>query len=145
LSPGNTIKLNDNGEGKFVFYRVKDDLTLEQVGIQDGTIQLKSTLYDLVSGAMGFDADNFDTIRFDQTPNLEMRQIFDAVYNDIFIKELKIEFNNLFFNFDDIRQDINRNLPKGLIIDWLNDCVEAGHDKYINYYSYSRCQKKFLE
>ena len=98
LSPGNTIKLNDNGEGKFVFYRVKDDLTLEQVGIQDGTIQLKSTLYDLVSGAMGFDADNFDTIRFDQTPNLEMRQIFDAVYNDIFIKELKIEFNNLFFN-----------------------------------------------
>jgi len=44
-----------------------------------------------------------------------------------------------FFSFDDIRQDIDLGVPKGLIFDWNYDNLEyAGEnrDKYINYYSY---------
>jgi hypothetical protein len=97
LAAGDTIKLNDNGAGRFVYYRVASDLSLTQVGIQDGTIELSSSIYDLESGNMAFDNDNFDTVRFDQNPNQEVRYIFDSVYNDIFTKDIKVEFNKLFF------------------------------------------------
>jgi hypothetical protein len=97
LAVGDIIKLNDNGEGRFVYYRVASDLSLAQVGIQNGTIALSSSIYDLAGGNMAFDNDNFDTVRFDQNPNQEVRHIFDSVFNDIFTKEIKVEFNNLFF------------------------------------------------
>lgn len=97
LAPGDTIQLNDIGDGRFAFYRVSNDLSLEQVGIQNGTIQFNDSVYDLVAGGMGFDADNFDNVRFDQTPNREVRDIFDAVYSDILVGRLSIEFNKLFF------------------------------------------------
>ena len=45
-----------------------------------------------------FDNDNFDTVRFDQNPNQEVRYIFDAIYKDIFTKDIKVEFNKLFFS-----------------------------------------------
>jgi len=98
LRAGDIIKLNDNGKGEFVFYRVAGDLTLEIVGIQNGTIRVNDSVYDLAAGNMAFDNDNFDTIRFDQNPIVEIRNIFSAVYNDIFIKDIKIEFNRLFFS-----------------------------------------------
>lgn len=44
-----------------------------------------------------------------------------------------------FFNFDDIRHDIDNNIPKGLISDWQNDTVEYNlHGmKSINFKSYA--------
>jgi hypothetical protein len=97
LVAGDVVKLNDNGEGRFVYYGVASDLSLTQVGIQNGTIRLSSSIYDLAAGNMAFDNDNFDTVRFDQNPNQEVRYIFDSVFNDIFIKDIGVEFNKLFF------------------------------------------------
>ena len=44
-----------------------------------------------------------------------------------------------FFSISDIMFDINNKLPKGLIIDWINDSVESNKSKgYISLYSYSK-------
>lgn len=44
-----------------------------------------------------------------------------------------------FFNISDIMFDIDNKLPKGLILDWLNDSVEFHETKgYINLESYSK-------
>lgn len=44
-----------------------------------------------------------------------------------------------FFNISDIMFDIDNKLPKGLILDWLNDSVEFSETKgYINLESYSK-------
>lgn len=95
---GDIIRLNDNGDGRFAYFRVLNDLSLEQVGSQNGTLQLSDSIYNLAAGNMAFDNDNFDTVRFDQNPSEEIRYIFDAIYRDIFIKDISIEFNNLIFS-----------------------------------------------
>lgn len=98
LSIGDTIRVNDNGDSRFVYYRVNSSMTLDRVGSQNGTIQLSDSLYDLANGNMGFDNDSFDTVRFDKTPSLETRYVFESVHKDLLIKDLRVEFNNLFFS-----------------------------------------------
>lgn len=44
--------------------------------------------------------------------------------------------NQYFFNLDDIVYDINNNLPKDMITDWQDHCLE--YDVTINYRSYSK-------
>lgn len=43
--------------------------------------------------------------------------------------------NEYFFNFNDIRFDIDNDCPKELIFQWQDDCLE-NDPKYINYQSY---------
>jgi hypothetical protein len=98
LVMGDVVKVLDDGNGKFAIYRATATLTLDKVASEEGTIQILPTLYDLEAGNMGFGNDNFDTIRFDQNPILETRDVFSAVADDIFIADLQIEFNKLFFS-----------------------------------------------
>ena len=143
LVAGDTIKLNDNGKGEFIYYRVTDSLTLDTVGIQNGTIKLKDSVYDLASGNMAFDNDNFDTVRFDQNPIIEIRNIFSAVYNDIFIKDLKIEFNKLFFSL------VNYIFSEQKSTDWIfkTSFLSVDHRirQLIQYPSYVKDNQTFYE
>lgn len=113
LEAGNTVKVLYDREGKFSIYRVSSDLSLDVVGIQQGTIQLSSRLYQLISNGMGFDASNFDIIRFDKTPGIEIRLILKSILEDIFVNEFKIEFNKLFFVV------ANYILSEQTNVDWL--------------------------
>ena len=113
LKAGEVIRVNYDDGGQFGIYRVKSDLTIEKVGIQNGTIQLKSTLYDLAAGQMGWDEDRFDTVRFDQTPSIEIRNILIALRDDIFINALGDEFNKLFFVL------VNYILQEQVSVDWI--------------------------
>jgi hypothetical protein len=143
LKADDTIKLNDNGEGAFVYYRVASDLTLEQVGIQNGTIQLSSNLYNLAAGSMAFDNDNFDTVRFDQTPNEEVRHIFDAIHSDIFIKDIASEFNNMFFSL------VNYVFSEQKSTDWIfkTSFITVLHKirELVQYPSYVKNNQTFYE
>lgn len=98
LKTGDTVKVLDSGSGRFAIYRVNSLKELDRVASQNGTIQLLPTLYNLSTGNMGYDNDNFDTIRYDQNPTIETRYIFSAVVEDILIGDLKHEFNKLFFS-----------------------------------------------
>ena len=113
LTAGDIIRVNYDDRGQFAIYRVNTDLTLTKVGIQNGTIQFKKTLYDLPSGQMGWDEDRFDTVRFDQTPGIEIRNILIALRDDIFIDSLGAEFNKLFFVV------VNYILQEQKSVDWI--------------------------
>ena len=98
LAVSDTILVKDNGDLRFAYYRVAADSSLQRVGSQYGTIELSSSLYDLAAGSMGFDNDNFDSIRFDQSPINEIRDIVAAVFLYFPTNDLQVEINQLFFS-----------------------------------------------
>lgn len=72
-------------------------------------------------------------------------------YLNIFTEKQEIEFDfwvgdeigglasfntEHFFTLDDMRIDIDHDAPKGLIIQWHYDNLDAGRDNWINYPSY---------
>ena len=73
---GQYIKVLDNGNGQFAVYQVNTDLSKSLVGIEKGTIQIST-----------------GTI-----PSIELRQIISAMQNEIFIEDLGVEYNRIFFS-----------------------------------------------
>ena len=104
---------NATGNNTWQLVVVDVDNTLSVVGIQNGTIKLDSTLGDYVDNGLGFGNQDFDSGRYDQNPNKEIRAIVEALYNDIFKNTLQGEFNNLFFVL------INYLLTEQNYVDWL--------------------------
>ena len=96
LSSGNTVKVLNNGRGQWEVYRYDDTLTESLVGVQSGTIQLNSNLYD------GSPASQY-----------EIRIIFDTLQNDIFRERLAGKFNEMFFFL------INYILTEQKTVDWI--------------------------
>lgn len=93
---GSTVKVLNNGRGQFEVYRFTGDgANRELVGIQNGTIQLSSDLYTI------------------ETPIYEFRIIFDAIRDDIFVKELQGQLNTLFFYM------INYVITEQKNVDWI--------------------------
>jgi len=65
---------------------------------QNGTIQLSNNLWDVPDSQLGFDEyNNFDTTLYNQAPDLELEYILSALKNNIFVDELKINWNRFFF------------------------------------------------
>lgn len=95
LVPGNTVKVLNNGSGNFTIYRANADLTTSIVGIQNGTIQLNSNLYTTTVAAN------------------EIRIIFNAIKDFIFINTLAIYYNQMFFFL------INYILTEQPSVDWV--------------------------
>ena len=96
LSAGNTVKVLNNGRGQWEVYRYDTTLTESLVGVQSGTIQLNSNLYD---GS--------------PTSQYEIRIIFDTLQNDIFRERLSGKFNEMFFFL------INYILTEQKTVDWI--------------------------
>lgn len=97
MLPGDLIKVKNNGHNQFEYYLVSSDLSLTLVGLQNGTIQLSTALYNYEKEQTGFANGGFDTARYSQTPELEIRRILVALRDDIFVNNLAIEFNNMIF------------------------------------------------
>ena len=69
----------------------------ENVGTENGTIKINKTIYDYSIDNTGYAGDDtFDDNFFDQEPTIETRNILTALRDDIFIGELKVEYNNIF-------------------------------------------------
>lgn len=113
IVPGDTIRVNNEGSGRFAYYIINEDLSLNLVGLEKGTLQLLNSLYDTRFNFNAFDNAEFDSDRYDDTPVSEIRNIFEAVYEDIFIKNLSGEFSNLFFNL------VNYILTEQVSVDWI--------------------------
>lgn len=98
LSPviGNIIKILDNGNGQNHIVEVTGT-GYETMLLENATLELKASLYDTSLDGTGFDSSGYDSVRYDQSSQLEIRNIIDALFNDIFVDELAIEFNNLYF------------------------------------------------
>ena len=112
LRSGDIVKILNNGQGKWYIIQVFPSI-VNTIAIQDGTIEFKESIYNLPAFGMGFDNDNFDSLRYDQNPSIEIRQILNSIKNDIFVNELDNEFLKLFFVF------VNYVLTEQKSVDWL--------------------------
>jgi hypothetical protein len=102
---GSSVRVVANGAGKWEIYLRSgiDPVTgWTRVGLEDGTIAFKEELWNYTVGDFGFDAQVFDSQYFDQTPQVETRYIIQALNEQIYIGDLKLERNNsliLMFNY----------------------------------------------
>jgi len=70
----------------------------ETIGRENGTIQFTSNLYNIQQSTVGYDNRSFDSTLYDTNPAKELRIIFEALRDDIFINELAVEYNQLFLS-----------------------------------------------
>jgi hypothetical protein len=104
---GNYIKINNNGNGRSIVlkklsttaqpgtYNREYDLVYEQ----NGTIKLLDSLWNFTSSTRGFDGTDtaWDQTEFDSTPDVESQIIFNTLNNNVFVRDLQIHLNKLFF------------------------------------------------
>jgi hypothetical protein len=98
---GSSVKVTANGQGKFEIY-LRTATGFERVGLEDGTIEFDSVLWNYAAGGYGFDAEVFDANYFDQEPVTETRYILRAINEELFVDDLLIERNQaliLMFKF----------------------------------------------
>jgi len=107
------VRVNNTTGGGWNLLTVLDDGSFSVVGIENGTIQLKTSLSNFADNSIGLGNQGFDSSRFDQSPNIEIRYIIEALKNDIFIDELQGEYNKLFFVM------INYLFSEQKYVDWI--------------------------
>ena len=103
-SVGDIVKIDNIGSGGWLLLEKIDNqqgvdytINYNTVGRQNGTIQFNSKLYDYENQSIGFDSYSFDTQIYDRQPIEETRIILETIRDNIFIEELLIEYNKLFF------------------------------------------------
>ena len=113
LETGQHVKVTKADTGGWKLF-MKTSTGYTNVGTENGTIQLSTKLYDYSIDNTGYAGDDtFDTNFFDQEPTIETRKVLQALRDDIFIGELKVEYNNLFFI------GLRKVLEEQLYVDWL--------------------------
>jgi hypothetical protein len=142
--PSSYIKVLDGGNGNWLLYEVQSDGSLNLVGTQNGTLQIKTEVYDPSLGS-GYDTLSFDITALDPNPTQEFRNIYDGVSQQILVGNLSTEFNGLFLtllNFIFIEQKSPDWVIKTSFIDVFHSLraldqfpnfVKDNQDFYIDY------------
>ena len=113
IDQGKHVKVTNADTGGWKLF-MKTATGFENVGTENGTIRLSTKLYDYTQDATGFaGGDNFDENFFDQEPSIETRKILTALRDDLFVNELSVEYNNLFFI------GLRKVLSEQTYVDWL--------------------------
>lgn len=107
------VRLSIGEQGGFNIIIVNDRLEFQVVGIERGTIRLNTSLGNYADNGLGFGNQDFGVGRYDQNPNIEIRNIIYALKNDIFVNELQGEFNNIFFVL------VNYLFTEQKYVDWI--------------------------
>jgi len=92
---GTIVTVEQNGAGKFEVYRFDGEIlgVWTRIGLENGTIRFKSSLWDFSSAKIGYGGDFYDTTAYDSYPSQETRYIIRALNEQIYIDEL-VEFRN---------------------------------------------------
>ena len=114
---GMIVGVRFNGNKKREVYTYQNN-TWNRIGLQDGTIQFNSMLWDYASNLIGFGDSFFDSVPFDEYPSTETRYIIRALNEQIFTGPL-LEYRNqsliLLFEYIQSENKLDNNyLP------WLN-------------------------
>jgi hypothetical protein len=113
LENGKHVKVTSADTGGWKLFMKTTDGWLN-VGTENGTIRLSTKLYDYTQDGIGFAGENtFDDNFFDQEPSQETRKILTALRDDLFINNLAIEYNTLFFT------GLRKVLSEQTYVDWL--------------------------
>lgn len=139
---GSSVKVTANAQGKFEIY-LRTDLGWERVGLEDGTIEFSSELWDYAQGRFGFDLEVFDAQYYDQEPVIETRKIIQAINEELFVDDLAIERNRaLILMFDYVLSEFSA--PEWLVKTSLIDVDHRIRD-LVPYQNYIRDNQEFVE
>ena len=102
---GDIVKIENIGTGGWILLEKIDNkpdvdytINYKTVGRQNGTIQFSNQLFDFTSSVtVGFNNTSYDLNTYDYQPITETRIILETIRDYIFINELEIEYNQLFF------------------------------------------------
>jgi len=128
---GDIIKVRSVGSGGWLLLKKISNSTAsgittkyQTIGRENGSIQFKDTLYDYTKNTIGFDNRSYDSYFYDNNPASELRIILNTIKNDLFVGDLEIEYNNLFF------ASIRYVLSEQHSADWLfkTSFVKATHN-----------------
>ena len=117
---GDIVKVENIGSGGWLLLEKYNSLETEDytenyrvVGRQNGTIQLSDLLYDFSKNNVGYDTRSLDSVLYDNDPAKELRKLLNIIKNDLFVGELKIEYNQLFMS------SLKYILSEQQYVDWL--------------------------
>ena len=119
VSEGAYVKINNGGDGRYLIV-VKTPSSVQGtygngydlVYSQNGTIQFLDEIWNRSRGNLGWDIATYDEIRYDQTPDKELEYILTAIKDDLFINDLKVNWNLLFF------KAVKYALTEQKLLDW---------------------------
>jgi len=101
---GNIVKAKSIGSGGWLLLKKianeeTEDFTInyDTVGRQAGTISFSESLYNVEKNAVGFDSRSYDSFFYDSIIAKELRIIFEVIRDDLFVADLAVEYNQLFF------------------------------------------------
>ena len=126
---GTIVTVEQNGAGKFEVYRLDDALLgiWTRIGLENGTIRFKVSLWDYSAAKFGFGGDFFDTTSFDTYPSQETRFIMRALNEQIYIDELVGYRNKSLINlFEFIQSETTESQN---FLPWLNktSLIDVSH------------------
>jgi hypothetical protein len=126
---GTLVTVEQNGAGKFEIYRLDSDVLAvwTRVGLENGTIRFRSSLWDYSAAKLGYGGDFYDTTVFDLYPSEETRYIIRALNEQIYVDEL-VEFRNksLILLFEYIQSETTESQN---YLPWLNktSLIDVSH------------------
>jgi hypothetical protein len=126
---GTVVRVEQNGVGKFEVYRSDSTVVSlwTRIGLENGTIRFKTSLWDYAAAKLGFSGDFYDTTSYDLYPSEETRYIIRALNEQIYIDEL-IEFRNksLILLFEYIQSETTESQN---YLPWLNktSLIDVSH------------------
>ena len=120
LAAGQYVKVKNGGLGWYIILEKKAngvkgtfDEDFDIVYSENGTIQFLNTLWDVSNNNFGFDqTSSFDQTLYDQFPDIELQYILSALKSDLFINELKVNWNLFFF------KAVKYALSEQKLLDW---------------------------
>jgi len=93
VNPDTLVKVDNNGTGSFEIYRYDGEGVWTRVGLENGTIQFSSALWEYAKFGLGYGNDFYDTIPYDDYPSEATRNIIRLLNEQIYTQELLIHRN----------------------------------------------------
>lgn len=93
VNPGTLVKVENNGTGSFEIYRYDGDNVWTRIGLENGTIEFSSALWEYAKFGLGYGNDFYDTIPYDDYPSEATRNIIRLLNEQIYTQELLIHRN----------------------------------------------------
>jgi len=148
LKDGLIVGVTKNGVGLREVYQYSMTSNIwTRIGVENGTIQFSSLLYDYPTAQVGYGDTFFDNIAFDAYPSVETFYVLRAINEQIFIGELLTYRNQgLILLFEYIQSEAANN---GNYIPWLTKTSLVDVDytvrQLIQYPNYQTDNIQFLE
>jgi hypothetical protein len=126
---GDVVKIENIGSGGWLLLQKIDEqpqvdytVNYKTIGRQNGTIQFSKLLYNNITS--GFDNQDYDSLLYDREAIEETRIILKALRDNIFVDQLAVEYNRLFFS------SVRYALSEQPSVDWIfkTSFIKAKHN-----------------